>query len=40
MELFKVSEGIFEDAELRVQLGKLVTRILSTIRGQIKTAVS
>lgn len=40
LELFKISEGLFDDNELRTQLGKLVTRLLATIRGQIKTAVS
>ncbi|KAG1734733.1 uncharacterized protein EDB91DRAFT_1250852 [Suillus paluster] len=39
-ELFKISEGLFDDNELRTQLGKLVTRLLATIRGQIKTALT
>ncbi|KAG1828026.1 hypothetical protein EV424DRAFT_1537029 [Suillus variegatus] len=40
LELFKISEGLFDDNELRTQLGKLVTRLLATIRGQIKTALT
>lgn len=38
-DLFKIAEGLFEDTELRSQLGRLVTRLLSTIRGQIKSTV-
>ncbi|KAG2115375.1 uncharacterized protein F5147DRAFT_834423, partial [Suillus discolor] len=40
LELFKISEGLFNDSELRMQLGKLVTWLLATICGQIKTALT
>ncbi|KIK75215.1 hypothetical protein PAXRUDRAFT_19184 [Paxillus rubicundulus Ve08.2h10] len=36
-DIFKVPPAIFEDAELRSQLGKLVTKLLSTIRSQIRS---
>ncbi|KAG1878926.1 hypothetical protein F4604DRAFT_1679793 [Suillus subluteus] len=39
-DLFKISEGLFNDTKLRTLLGKLVMRLLATIRGSIKTALT
>ncbi|KAG2126139.1 hypothetical protein BD769DRAFT_1668573 [Suillus cothurnatus] len=39
-DLFKISESLFDDNELRMLLSKLVTRLLATIRGAIKTALT
>ncbi|KIK76180.1 hypothetical protein PAXRUDRAFT_170672, partial [Paxillus rubicundulus Ve08.2h10] len=36
-DIFKVPAAVFEDAELRSQLGKLVMKLLSTIHSQIRS---
>ncbi|KAI6017559.1 hypothetical protein BKA83DRAFT_10252 [Pisolithus microcarpus] len=36
-EVFKVPGGIFDDAELKTLLGKLVTKLLASIRSHVKT---
>ncbi|KIJ11664.1 hypothetical protein PAXINDRAFT_15480 [Paxillus involutus ATCC 200175] len=39
-DVFKVPAAVFEDAELRSQLGKLVTKLLSTIHSQIRSQLT
>ncbi|KAG1753107.1 hypothetical protein EDD22DRAFT_850532 [Suillus occidentalis] len=39
-DLFKITEGVFNDTKLCSLLGKLVTRLLSMIHGQIKTMLT
>ncbi|KAG0693202.1 hypothetical protein DFH29DRAFT_1007547 [Suillus ampliporus] len=39
-DLFKISEGLFDDTELRALLGKLVMQLLATIHGSIKTTLT
>ncbi|KAG1797046.1 uncharacterized protein HD556DRAFT_1441211 [Suillus plorans] len=39
-DVFKIPLGILEDVELRAQLGKSVTKLLTSIRSAIKTAAS
>jgi len=40
MDVFKVTKIMFEDPEVHAFLGKMVARLLTTIRGQIKSRVS
>lgn len=39
-DVFKIPLGILEDVELRAQLGKSVTKLLTSICSAIKTAAS
>lgn len=38
-DVFKIPPGMLEDVELRAQLGKSVTKLLTGIRSVIKNAV-
>ena len=38
-DMFKIPKIVFDDAESSSALGKTVSRILSNIRGTVKTAV-
>ncbi|KIJ05318.1 hypothetical protein PAXINDRAFT_21408 [Paxillus involutus ATCC 200175] len=40
LDVFKIPAGVFDDAELRSSLGRIVTRLLATIRSQLKSQVN
>ncbi|KIJ04415.1 hypothetical protein PAXINDRAFT_22297 [Paxillus involutus ATCC 200175] len=40
LDVFKIPAGVFDDAELRSSLGRIVTRLLATICSQLKSQVN
>ncbi|KIO08833.1 hypothetical protein M404DRAFT_132885 [Pisolithus tinctorius Marx 270] len=40
LDVFKIPAGVFDDVELRGSLGRIVTKLLATIRSQLKSQVS
>ncbi|KAF8837379.1 hypothetical protein BDN67DRAFT_1013923 [Paxillus ammoniavirescens] len=40
LDVFKIPAGVFDDAEIRSSLGRIVTRLLATIRSQLKSQLT